>query len=123
MERAGYRLHEGHRILYVDYSDIRSAEELAQAARRAMDLVRADPPRSVLMLLNFTGVHFGLRIIRILGEAAAANAEFVRARAVIGIPESASSTVGAVAEYSGRPLELFPNEEAAMAWLLDHAGE
>ena len=75
------------------------------------------------MLLNFTGVHFGLRIIRILGEAAAANAEFVRARAVIGIPESASSTVGAVAEYSGRPLELFPNEEAAMAWLLDHAGE
>lgn len=121
MRRARFLSYEDQRILYVDYTDIRSAEELEKAARKATQLVRAEPPNSVLMLLNFTGVPFGLRIIRILGEAAAANAEFVRARAIIGIPESARSTVGAVAEYSGRPLELFREEGAAMEWLAGHA--
>lgn len=123
MERARYQSHEGRRILYVDYSGIQSAEELEQAANRATRLVRAEPPRSVLMLLNFSGVPFGLRIIRILGEAAAANADFVRARAIMGIPEIAGPSVGAVAEYTGRPLQLFEDETAAVKWLLKQAEE
>ena len=103
MERARYQSHEGRRILYVDYSGIRSAEELERAANRATRLVRAEPSRSVLMLLNFSGVPFGLRIIRILGEAAAANADFVRARAIMGIPEMRRAMAGP------RPSELTVN--------------
>lgn len=123
MQTVQYLHHEDHRILYVDYSGIRSAEELEEAAQRATQLVRAEPPRSILMLLNFSGVPFGLRITRILAEAAAANAAFVRARAIIGIPDSAHSVVEAVEEYSGRPLQLFEDESAAMRWLVSHAEE
>ena len=42
---------------------------------------------------------------RMLGEAAAANVDFVKARAVVGLPDAAKHTVGAVADFSGRPLE------------------
>lgn len=117
MERARYVSHLGRRILYVDYTGILTAEELESATRDASRQVQAEPPDSVLALLDLTGVPFGLRIVRMLGEAAAANVDFVKARAVVGLPEIARPAVIAVAEYSGRPMEVFSDVEQAMDWL------
>lgn len=117
MARARYVSHNGRRILYVDYSGIRTVEELESAAREATCMVQAEPPHSVLALLDLTGVPFGLRIVRMLGEAAAANVDFVKARAVVGLPHASRPTVGAVADFSGRPLEVFDDREAALEWL------
>ena len=50
MERARYVTHNGQRILYVDYSGIRTVEELESAARDASTLVKEEPPHSVLAL-------------------------------------------------------------------------
>jgi hypothetical protein len=119
MQRARYVSHKGRRILYVDYSGIRTVEELESAARAATNLVQAEPPDSVLALLDLSGVPFGLRIVRMLGEAAAANADFVMARAVVGLPDAARMTVGAVADFSGRPLEVFDDTGAALEWLAE----
>jgi hypothetical protein len=118
MQRARYVSHNGRRVLYVDYSGIRSVEELESAAQAATCLVQAEPPDSVLALLDLTGVPFGLRIVRMLGEAAAANVDFVKARAVVGLPDAARPAVGAVADFSGRPLEIFADEAAALDWLV-----
>jgi len=117
MDRARYVLHKGRRILYVDYSGIRTVEELETAARAATSMVQAEPPHSVLALLDMTGVPFSLRIVRMLGEAAAANVDFVKARAVVGLPLAARPTVGAVADFSGRPLEVFDDTGSALEWL------
>lgn len=117
MERARYVSHLGRRILYVDYTGILTAEELESATRDASRQVQAEPPDSVLALLDLTGVPFGLRIVRMLGEAAAANVDFVKARAVVGLPEIARPAVIAVAEYSGRPMEVFSDVDQAMDWL------
>ena len=123
MERARYLAHRGKRILYVDYSGIRTVEELEGAARQATSMVQAEPPNSVLALLDLNGVPFGLRLVRMLGEAAAANVDFVRARAVVGLPETERPTLGAVADFTGRPLEAFQSTEAALDWLVSHAPE
>lgn len=119
MDRAHYVSHRGRRILYVDYSGIRSVEELESAARAATAMVQAEPRHSVLALLDLSGVPFGLRIVRMLGEAAAANVDFVKARAVVGLPDAARPTVGAVADFSGRPLEIFSDTDAALEWLAE----
>jgi hypothetical protein len=119
MDRARYVSHKGRRILYVDYSGIRTVEELESAARMATNLVQAEPPDSVLALLDLSGVPFGLRIVRMLGEAAAANVDFVKARAVVGLPDAAKPTVGAVADFSGRPLEVFDDPGEALEWLAE----
>lgn len=118
MDRARYVTHRGRRILYVDYSGIRTVEELESAARAATNLVQCEPPDSVLALLDLSGVPFGLRIVRMLGEAAAANADFVMARAVVGLPAAARPTVGAVADFSGRPLQVFDDTGEALEWLV-----
>ena len=70
-----------------------------------------------IRVVDLTGVPFSLRIVRLLGEAAAANGDFVKARAVVGLPDAARPTVGAVADFSGRPLEVFPDTETALEWL------
>ena len=119
MERARYVSHNGRRILYVDYSGISTVEELERAASEATSMVQAEPPHSVLALLNLTGVPFGLRLLRMLGEAAAANVDFVKARAVVGLPDAAKHTVGAVADFSGRPLEVFDDPGEALEWLVE----
>lgn len=117
MERATYVAHNGRRILFVDYSGIRTVEELESTANAATGLIQSEPPNSVLALLDLTGVPFGLRIVRMLGEAAAANVDFVQARAVVGLPDAARPTVGAVADFSGRPLEIFRDKGSALEWL------
>ena len=122
MERARYVTHKGRRILFVDYSGIRTVEELESAAREATSIVQAEPAHSVLALLDLTGVPFGLRIVRMLGEAAAANVDLVRGRAVVGLPEAARPAGGAVPNFSGRPLEIFDDRGAALEWLADQRG-
>ena len=117
MERASYVAHNGRRILFVDYSGIRTVEELESTANAATGMIQSEPPNSVLALLDLTGVPFGLRIVRMLGEAAAANVDFVQARAVVGLPDAARPTVGAVADFSGRPLEIFSDKGSALVWL------
>lgn len=117
MERARYVVHRGQRILWVDYSGIRTVEELESAAQSATRMVQSEPPDSVLALLDLSGVPFGLRLVRMLGEAAAANVDFVRARAVVGLPDAARPTVGAVGVFSGRPLEVFADTDSALDWL------
>jgi hypothetical protein len=122
MERARYVSHKGRRILFVDYSGIRTVDEMESAARAATSMVQAEPPHSVLALLDLTGVPFGLRLVRLLGEAAAANVDFVKARAVVGLPEAARPSVGAVAAFTGRPLQIFDDPGSALEWLAGQRG-
>lgn len=118
MERARYVSHRGRRILHVDYSGIATVEELESAAREATRLMQAEPPNSVLALLDVTGVRFGLRIVRMLGEAAAANMDFVTARAIVGLSDAARQSMDEVADFTGRPIEAFESTDAALEWLV-----
>ena len=45
--------------------------------------------------------------------------DFVKARAVVGLPDAAKHTVGAVADFSGRPLEVFDDPGEALEWLVE----
>lgn len=100
MERIRFIEHEGSRVLQVDYSGLRDTSELKRVAQDAAEWMRREPPGSVLVLVDLSNVPYGLRRLRMLGEAAVSNREFVRARAVIGIPPVAQSAVTEMGRFS-----------------------
>ena len=117
MERIRFVDHEGVRILHADYSGIRTTEELREAVGRATEMLRSEPPRSALVLVNLSGVAYNLANLEVLRDAVEANRPYVRARAVYGLPSIAQLSFSAMARLSGRRMERFRDEESAVAWL------
>lgn len=121
MERADFVEHAGVRILHVDLSGLRGIEELQQVARYGSALARAEPSGAVLVLIDLTGVPYSLRVVRELAEIAAANAAFVRARAVVGLDAIALPAIRAIAQFTRRPVQAFADADAARDWLVAQA--
>jgi hypothetical protein len=119
MERVSFVTHHGARILRVDYSGMGDIQELLRVADQVTRLIRKQPPESLLVLVDLSGTRYSLRLVRNLGDLAVANAPFVKARALVGLPELVRPVVREVARASGRPLELFEQGEAALDWLAE----
>lgn len=112
--------HCGIRILRADYSGL-SADALRHAVTEASALLLAEPPGSVLVLVNVQGVPYTLENVGILRGAAVRNKPFVKARAVVGLSPLASFSYKALAHASGRPMESFESEAEALAWLVQRS--
>ena len=121
MERVTFVTHDGTRILRVDYSGLGEVEELLRVAERARRVLEKEPPESVLVLVDLSGTRYSLRLVRNLGDLAVANAGFVKARALVGLPALVRPVVREVARASGRPTEMFDEYELAIAWLVERA--
>ena len=121
MERVTFVTHRGARILRVDYSGLGEVEELLRVAARASRLLEKEPPHSALVLVDLSGTRYSLRLVRNLGDLAVANAPFVKARALVGLPALVRPVVREVARASGRPTEMFDEYEPAMEWLVERA--
>ena len=121
-ERVAFVAHHGARILAVDYHGLRAPADLARLADEATRRIHGEPRGAVLVLADLTDVPHTLRTVRHLGELAVANAPYVRARALLGLPESAWAVMRAVALLSGKPLEAFADRGSALDWLAEQAG-
>ena len=116
-DRIRFVEHDGVRILHADYSGLRTTEELRAVVQHATELISTEPPRSVLVLVNLSGVPYNLDNLGVLRDAVDANRPFVRARAVYGLPSIAQLSFGAMARLSGRRMERFRDAEEAVTWL------
>ena len=121
MERVTFVTHRDTRILRVDYSGLGEMEDLLQVAHRARRLMEKEPAQSVLVLVELSGTRYSLRLVRNLGDLAVANAPFVKARALVGLPALVRPVVREVARASGRPIEMFDDHERALDWLTERA--
>lgn len=121
MERARFVERNGISILLLDFTGL-DGEELRAEVDRASVMVRERARDSVLTLLLIGGVPYTLQNVKTLRDAAVQNSPFVRARAVVGLPEIAHLSFRAIAHLTGRKLESFEDAESAMRWLVEQAG-
>jgi hypothetical protein len=116
-DRVSFATHKGVRVFCVDYSGLVEMPELLRIAERATRLIAKEQASSLLVLVDLTDTRYSLRLVRSLGELAAANARFVRARALVGLPALVRPVVREVARFSGRPAEMFDDRATALDWL------
>lgn len=119
-ERVRFLTHEGVRFLLSDLSGL-DAEDLRRELERARAIIHGEPADSLLVLVNVRGIPYSLENVALLRHAAVQNRPYVRARAVIGLPEVARLSFRVVAHASGRRMEAFESLDDALRWLTDQA--
>lgn len=123
MERVRFIEHRGTRILLSDLSGIRTTADLQRAIRLGSEIVRTQPPRSLLILVDVTDVEYNIEAFAIVQQSVADNRPFVRARAIVGLPRVATVPFEIVARISASPMARFAEREEALEWLLSHERE
>ena len=115
MARFQWLLHEGKRVLLLDFSE-HSAKRVTELAREVQQVITAQPPGSVRVLADFTGASITGDALRAIAKAAAANRRYVWRTAWVGIkiPET---QFRALQEVAGREIHRFVTREEALQFL------
>lgn len=117
-ERVRFIEHRGVQILLSDLSGIRSTEELQRAIRLGGEFIQSQPPRSLRILVDVTGVEYNIESFAVVQQSVAVNRPFVRARAIVGLPAAAAIPFRLVAKLSDSPMASFDDRETAQDWLV-----
>ncbi len=116
MGAATFIEHKGTRVLLLDYSDA-NTDELCRRIEEAEEVVRAQPPQSVLILARMAGTEGTEKANRCLAEHVKGNRSFVLASAVVGMGRRAS-VVPITNRLTGRRVKAFEDESEALDWLV-----
>ncbi|MFA6957457.1 MAG: hypothetical protein WC538_16415 [Thermoanaerobaculia bacterium] len=115
MDAPKFVTHRGASILLLDYAGA-SAAQLAALLEEAEQIIRKQPPRSLLILTRMYGYEFASESTKLLLEHIDGNGPHARASAVVGMGHLAP-VIPIANRMSGRDLEPFDDEVAALDWL------
>ena len=118
MERVKYIYHNGRQILFLDFAGC-NVQDFPILIEKAENLIRAEPPTSVLTLTDVTGAKYNLEITQALKEFVKSNKPYVKAGAVVGLDALKKIIYNGVMHFSGRNLAAFNDIEKAKDWLAD----
>ena len=113
-------LHEGHKILYSDYSGLGSdLDALAKELAASEALCMSQPDGSVLNLANVEGSFGTTQGIEMLKKAALAKKHKMRKTAVLGATGVRALLAQGIAKITGTDIRYFGNCDSALAWLVE----
>jgi len=117
MDRVRFLTHQGKQVLLVDYSGC-TRQTLLDILREREHIVMAQPPGSVLLLVDATGAQLSKNTIEEIKKVAVRERDRVKRSALVGeetIPKVLSDSVRT---FSARDYRAFPSREAALDWLV-----
>lgn len=110
--------HKGTDIVFNDYSNLKSVDEVQTVITEAEKIIHVQPPKSVLSLINFDGTHFNKSIINALSNAGKKNQPYIKATAIYGVSGLGKIVIDGVVKLTGRDLPTFKSEEEAKDYLV-----
>jgi hypothetical protein len=119
MERVRSIIHGTKELIYLDFSNC-GMDQVVQVIAEGTQLIRAQPPSSVLVLSDFTNTTHDPRLTQVLKEFTAGNKPYVKASASVGITGMGKVLYDAVMKFTGRNVPLFDNPDQAKEWLIAH---
>ena len=117
MDRVRFLTHQGKQVLLVDYSGCARQTVLDILKERA-SIVLAQPPGSVLLLVDVTGSQFSKDEIEEVKKVAVRERDRVKRAAVVGVESVPKVLVNAVQTFAVRDYHPCPTREAALDWLV-----
>lgn len=112
MKRVDFIEHQGKKILRLDFSGL-TPEELADPIREAREIIKDQPPSSLLTMTNVKGARFNNQTVETLKEFARGNEPFVSRAALVGLEGLQKLVLTAVSKFTGRNFYVCGDEEEA----------
>jgi hypothetical protein len=120
--RVRFSEHQGKRILEVDFS--RADLEMVRAvAAECLHVMAAQPPNSVLSLVETEGIPFSTDALKIGSELTEMAQRYSLRTAVSGVTGFRSFLLQTIADAARRPIKLFKEREQALEWLVSEEAE
>ena len=119
MKRAYTITFEGKTILYLDFSGLRTEQDIASVINEGVAYIRSQPPCSVLTLSNVGAMHFNNQVKDMFIDFTKGNKEYMKASAVVGIEGFKQIVYNGVMMFAGRDIKSFTNAEEAKKWLIE----
>jgi len=116
MSRINPIQHQGKKILYLDFSGL-DKQGILDLCTEAKATVAKKPPKSLLTLSNFTGIHFDNESTKAVQDLAKHDEPYVKAGAVVGITGLLMVVYNTMMTLTGRKFEMFSDETKAKDWL------
>jgi hypothetical protein len=117
VERIRMIEYKGKTILLEDFSNLQPGPEFYMELEKAEQLIRRQPPKSVLTLFDATNSSFDAGVLTALKNFVKGNTPFVKYSAVVGIKGLKEIGLASVSKAAGRPLELCDTREEALDFL------
>jgi hypothetical protein len=105
-------------IVYIDFSNLKKAEEIYSVIENAESYIHRQLPRSLYILTNLTGMHFNNEIFNHITAYAKGNNPFVKRSAVVGMSGMMQIFYNTFTRITGREVRAFNSEIDAKQYLL-----
>ena len=112
--------YEGKMILCLDIAGLQSKDkpDFLECVRQAKEIIRKQPPKSLLVITKVTDTGFDSEVANIIKEYAQHNTPYVKASAVVGIAGWSKIILTAIITLTGRDFHLSDTMEDAQEWLV-----
>ena len=117
MERVSTINYKGIDLLYSNFSNLKSVEEIAKTFEESSNIIKETPLNSVLGVSNFENMFFNTKVMKVIQDALKVNKPHMRYSAVIGISGLSKMMFDGVIRLTGRDLRLFNTLEEAKEFL------
>lgn len=119
MERTSTIEHKGKQIIFMNVVNLNHDETIV-VFDEAAAVIRTKPPRSVRILVDYTGTGFDNEVVNKVKEFIKDNEPYVIASAVIGMTEIQKSIFQTVVIFSKRNnIRVIDKMEDAKEWLVE----
>lgn len=116
----GFISHLGKEIVFMDFSQVQTDEEAFARLAQATAFVAAQPPSSLLTVVDVTDSRFNTKIIAGLRGLALHNKPYVIASALYGVSELQAIIIRGVNKITGRDLYVAESRATALDYVASH---
>lgn len=104
-------------ILFIDFSNVKSAQEIALIIHQSKNYIRQQPLKSLLVLTSLNMMHINAEIKELFIDFLNENREYVKASAVTGLNSLSQIVFKNTIRQTRRDIKIFNDIEQAKKWL------
>jgi len=117
MNRAQIITHKGINIFYMDFSNLRSVEEISETIKSSIAYIRNRPQGTVVGLTNIENMFFNNDVKNEFYTFLKDNKPYMKKSAVFGMSGLARILFNSLMKITGRDVRSFETMEQAKAYL------
>lgn len=117
MDKAYFVAYQGISIYYMDFSGLRTEQEISAVMQECKQHIRSQSPKSVVGLANIDNMHFNANIKEIFADFVKGNSPFMKVSAVVGVTGLKQIVFNGLMKLTGRDVKSFNHVDDAKRWL------